>query len=31
MPHVVEHCSAKFCYNYVGNGVRLVAKAILLL
>ena len=31
MPHVVGHCSANFCFNYVGNGVRLVAKAILLL
>ena len=31
MPHVAEHCSANFCFNYIGRGVRLVVKAILLL
>ncbi len=27
MPYVVEHCSAYFCCNCLGNGVLLVAKS----
>jgi len=31
MPHVVEHRTAHFCGNHVGNGVRRIAEAVVTL
>ncbi len=31
MLHVAEYCNAYFCFNYVGNGLTLVVKAIVTL